>query len=263
MKTKKFDVNSLQIASPCSMDWEKMSGDARKRFCSSCSLNVYNISELTSAEVGALIKKSEGRFCARMYRRADGTVITRDCPVGLRAYRKKVSRLAGAALATVLGLFSSGYGQSGGRQEIDWLTADTLNIQRILNKASENELMGSVYSNHGGVVEGARITFRDAKGKFVFMNVSGSDGNYGGRNFRPGIYTLEIVADGFKPQQIKGVKINARETARLEITLTSLLELTIMGGIRPMEIVMGDIALPTIEKPVPEPAAPPVQPKKP
>jgi hypothetical protein len=35
---------------------------------------------MTAAEAAALIAGREGRLCARLFRRADGTVITADCP---------------------------------------------------------------------------------------------------------------------------------------------------------------------------------------
>src|ERR671916_798746 len=91
-------LNRLRIASPCTVGWERMTGDERVRFCEQCNLHVYNISAMTEAEVASLIKSQEGRLCARLYRRADGTVLTRDCPVGLRALRRRMSKTAGAVL---------------------------------------------------------------------------------------------------------------------------------------------------------------------
>jgi len=52
-------------------------------------LNVYNFAEMTRDEVRDLLARTEGRVCARLYRRADGTVLTRDCPTGLRALRRR------------------------------------------------------------------------------------------------------------------------------------------------------------------------------
>ena len=47
------------------------------------------------------VEEKEGKLCVRFFRRADGTVMTQDCPVGLRAVRLKLARMAGAALALV------------------------------------------------------------------------------------------------------------------------------------------------------------------
>jgi len=87
----------VKVASPCSADWEKMVGDDEVRFCSSCEKNVYNLSALTALEAQALVQEKEGDMCARFYRRADGTMLTADCPSGAR--KKWVTR---AAAATVL-----------------------------------------------------------------------------------------------------------------------------------------------------------------
>src|SRR5262245_58525824 len=97
---------SLRVASPCHVSWDAMTGTDRVRFCSSCQLNVYNFAAMTGDEVRSLIATSEGRVCGRMYRRTDGTLITRDCPVGLRAVRKRVRRMVGAAFAALLSLSS-------------------------------------------------------------------------------------------------------------------------------------------------------------
>ncbi|HKS17205.1 MAG TPA: hypothetical protein VJU16_07820 [Planctomycetota bacterium] len=58
-----------------------MTGDDRVRYCSDCKLNVYNFSGMTRREVSELIQLEEGRLCVRFYRRKDGTLVTRDCPV--------------------------------------------------------------------------------------------------------------------------------------------------------------------------------------
>ncbi len=97
----RFDIERLLVASPCSVAWEAMAGDERVRHCDSCRLNVYNTAEMTRAEVEAMVLGREGRLCVRMYRRADGTVLTKDCPVGLRAYARRVGRLATAAAGAV------------------------------------------------------------------------------------------------------------------------------------------------------------------
>jgi phosphopentomutase len=66
---------NIRIATPCQTSWESMAGDERVRHCTLCSLNVYNFAEMTRHEVRELLARTEGRVCARLYRRADGTVI--------------------------------------------------------------------------------------------------------------------------------------------------------------------------------------------
>ena len=96
-------LNDLKIASPCPAAWADMDGDDRARFCGSCSKHVYNVSNLTAAEAVSLVEQAEGRTCVRLYRRKDGTVLTADCPVGLRhAVRRRLVRLAMAGVILCL-----------------------------------------------------------------------------------------------------------------------------------------------------------------
>lgn len=84
-------VHNIRIASPCSADWNKMSGDERKRYCGQCRLHVYNISDMNLQEAEALIQGDSGnRLCVQLYRRPDGTVLTRDCPVGVWRIKRKI-----------------------------------------------------------------------------------------------------------------------------------------------------------------------------
>ena len=94
-------LNNIKIASPCSADWNEMFGDSRKRFCGDCSLNVYNLSGMTRDEAEALIMNAEGRVCVRFYRRVDGSIITRDCPVGWARVKQR-TRVYSTAIASLL-----------------------------------------------------------------------------------------------------------------------------------------------------------------
>ena len=93
-------LDRISVASPCSADWNEMAGDDRVRHCGQCRLNVYNVAEMTRQEAEALIRSREGRLCLRFYRRSDGTILTKDCPVGLRAIQRRLVR----AVAAIAGL---------------------------------------------------------------------------------------------------------------------------------------------------------------
>lgn len=97
-------LDNVSIATPCSADWDAMSGDERVRFCGECSLHVYNLSAMTRDEAEALLAKKEGRLCVRLYKRADGTVITQDCPRGLERVRRRM-RIIATAVAGMLSAY--------------------------------------------------------------------------------------------------------------------------------------------------------------
>jgi hypothetical protein len=105
-------LDQITIASPCPANWVEMAGDDRTRFCSQCKLHIYDLSAMSRSEAEAFVREREGRTCVRYFRRQDGTVLTRDCPVGLRAVRQRFTRavaaLAGMCLALISGTLFGG-----------------------------------------------------------------------------------------------------------------------------------------------------------
>ena len=89
-----------------------MIGDERARFCGQCELNVYNLSSMSTLEAESLIARTEGRLCVRYYRRKDGSIITQDCPVGLRRLKQRAARIKRAVASLVIG-FLAGLGFHG------------------------------------------------------------------------------------------------------------------------------------------------------
>jgi len=80
-----------------------MTGDERARFCKLCKLNVYNLSGMMKAEAEELIQAKEGRLCVRYIKRADGTVLTKDCgPVRAQRMRRAVAITITAALTLIV-----------------------------------------------------------------------------------------------------------------------------------------------------------------
>jgi hypothetical protein len=90
-------LENIKVATPCSAEWAKMSGDERTRHCGDCKKNVYNLSEMTRDEAEALLVAKEGRLCVRYFQRADGTILLKDCVVGVRRKRRRRVIVAGAA----------------------------------------------------------------------------------------------------------------------------------------------------------------------
>ncbi|HEY9715399.1 MAG TPA: hypothetical protein V6C72_18140 [Chroococcales cyanobacterium] len=94
-------LENLKIAAPCNASWDDMEGNDRVRACGQCQKNVYNISDMTGDEAEAFLAENGYTVCMRFYQRADGTIITDNCPVGLRKIRDGVKRLARTAAALV------------------------------------------------------------------------------------------------------------------------------------------------------------------
>lgn len=119
-----------RIASPCPATWEDMTGDDKVRYCARCSLHVHNLSAMSAAEAGDLLARHfapdgspiSDRFCGAFFKRPDGTILTRDCPVGLArvriAARKTLARIA-AAFGLLTGIGAAlAWTQRGGMDDV-------------------------------------------------------------------------------------------------------------------------------------------------
>lgn len=86
-------LDRVGVAAPCRARWEDMKGDERVRHCAECNMKVHNISAMARDDAEALLRATIGeRLCIRLYRRADGTIITQDCPVGVAKMRRAARR---------------------------------------------------------------------------------------------------------------------------------------------------------------------------
>jgi hypothetical protein len=89
---------NIRVASPCTADWNQMTGDDRVRHCGTCDKDVFNLSAMTREDAEALVLEKAGDLCARYYQRKDGTILLADCTVGVAQKRKRRVIAAGAAM---------------------------------------------------------------------------------------------------------------------------------------------------------------------
>lgn len=194
IREKQFNVISeVQVATPCAARWEEMVGDEKVRFCQGRQLPVYNLSAMDVEEAAERIAQDDDRLCVRFYRRADGTILTRDCPLGIqKAYQRRafINGMAGAlislgVLGTVLmptqgavarpaahraALFSSALGGDSGRLQV------LLHAGISPNIASPSGVTPLMLAAREGQLEavqlllkrGAEVNRRDEEGNTAF-----------------------------------------------------------------------------------------------
>jgi protocatechuate 3,4-dioxygenase beta subunit len=215
------NVDLLRIATPCPISWEEMTGNRQVRFCDHCRLNVYNISELSRREAEALIVSTEGRLCARLYRRQDGTILTKDCPVGLRTLRMRVSKRAAAVFTAIAGISSVVFGQQSSAR--DGKTACTPQTRITRTNASAGHaatiLSGNVVDANGAAVAGAIITLTNDATKETQKTTANDAGRFQFASLAPADYSITIEAPAFKTHQITNVIVEPGKLVNLETIL--------------------------------------------
>lgn len=68
MKTPgNVNQSSIEIKTPCKENWETMTGDKNKRFCSKCQLNVIDFSTMPPSDIIDYLRNHQGqRICGRI-----------------------------------------------------------------------------------------------------------------------------------------------------------------------------------------------------
>jgi hypothetical protein len=212
-----FGLDNLRVATPCPKAWADMVGDDRVRFCDHCSLDVYNLAELTEKETQSLILASEGKLCARLFRRADGTVITKDCPVGLQALRKRISRRTAAVFATLLGLSSTIFAQHSSGKDSCLQQVRITKTQHVV--PGKSPLSGIVYDPNGAVIPRAAVMVKNTATGVTTAVVANDGGQFTFASLTEGNYSLTIDLPPFKGLTVKDLLLEKSAAVNIDVTL--------------------------------------------
>lgn len=178
-------LDRVTIAAPCPADWDSMPGTDQVRHCGQCNMNVYNLSAMTRLQAEALLRETEGRLCARLYRRADGTIFTESCPPGLRAIGRRISRVAGAAMSAVATLSSATAAQF-----------PMFPIPAALIEA-RSSVTGVVKDATGQGISNAEVVVVRDGSELKLTSITDSVGHFRVESLAMGSYTVRVFVPGF------------------------------------------------------------------
>jgi len=105
-------LGDVEVASPCTADWNGMAGDDQVRFCGLCQKNVYNFAGMTRLEIFELLATTDGSVCGRFYKRPDGTLLTADCPIGRTERARRMARRTWRASVAFAGMLVGAMAQA-------------------------------------------------------------------------------------------------------------------------------------------------------
>jgi len=196
-----------------------MTGDDRIRRCGMCALDIYNISEMSSQEVTDLIRNREGRICIHIYRRADGTVQTRDCPSGLRILGRKTKRAATAVAAAILGLVSITYSQRKSTAKPKLVKPEI--VQSFEGVRGTSVIKGMVTDVNGALVPSIEILlFRGADNKAVKTS-SDVNGLFSFSGLADGIYKIQVAPSrGYSKLIVEGLLVKSNSISDVPLVLS-------------------------------------------
>jgi Carboxypeptidase regulatory-like domain len=226
----------LQVASPCVADWEQMSGNDRIRHCPQCDQSVYNLSAMTVREAAHLVSTHQGRLCVRYYRRADGTMLARDCPRGSRTAVRRASRIAGAALSAAMTVTFAA------AQTTPHESQSLVQIDR-----NESGIVAQVVDAGSAVVPNAQVILINRSTRKEFKGDTDSLGGLRLLHLPAGTYEVSVSSQGSELHR-DVVAIREQEITTLNVTLPVGGGQTVIGevaGGQPMPLVVVDsVAIP-------------------
>jgi hypothetical protein len=106
-------LSQFAIPTPCPMEWDRMPGDERRRYCDACGKHVYNLSAMRPEERASLTAKAlsgDDEVCGRLDHRPDGKLFASDDPPArpvvttAAQYTIRSLMMVIAACATILGI---------------------------------------------------------------------------------------------------------------------------------------------------------------
>ena len=217
-------LNLIKISSPCSADWDSMTGNEQVRFCGHCNLHVHNLSAMTRREAMELVVKSKGRLCARFYRRPDGTVQTAPHPAQLHHIARRASRIAAGAFGAVLSLAANGVAQTSSTagdllqgkvrpavraDESRPATADAFNAS----------ILGRVFDPQPAAIAGASVKLINQQTGLEMTTTSDEEGVFRFQSLAAGVYTLRVEMTGFSSYQVDDFYLQENTERRVKATL--------------------------------------------
>lgn len=200
-------LDNLRTARPCSAVWEQMAGDQRVRHCELCDLNVYNFAEMTRDEIRTLIARTEGRLCARLYRRADGTLLTSDC-------RRRSRR--GRAVAALLAAIALVSGCAGTRNS----QRSAIHIESESSATPQQASFSGVASDESGApLPGVTIRIVDETSGLEITLVTDVNGAFAVASLKAGLYRVEATLAGVNSAIARHVALRENDVTRVRAVL--------------------------------------------
>ncbi|HEV2221890.1 MAG TPA: carboxypeptidase-like regulatory domain-containing protein [Candidatus Acidoferrales bacterium] len=110
-------------------------------------------------------------------------------------------------------------------------------------------IVGTVKDTSGAVIPGASVDVLSVATGTTFSTTTGTDGRYTLANARPGQYTIQVTAKGFRPYKQESVIVEAGRSTSLDITLLVLGQAPPVVTVRRPDLSTNVISVPRVQSP--------------
>jgi hypothetical protein len=211
----------FEITSPCSENWDAMSGNDRIRFCSHCQSSVHDLSTLSRKQIKRLVLRSKGRLCVRY-----SAVNPRPAVTPARVLYKigrRTSMIAASAFSASLSLSTAMAANVSSRQDLGSHLKNVV-AATYLNETSvaggSGRIHGVIFDPNGAVIIGATISLTNVETKDVATVYTDGSGQYNFASMQAGTYNLRVEANGFAPADVPLITLRENDNNRVDQTLS-------------------------------------------
>jgi hypothetical protein len=231
MTTRKNLLDRIEIASPCTANWDEMSGTDQIRYCSECRKYVYNLSEMTRREAEALLASRGNQMCARLIRDLDGTTLNVDSLPPVRLLGWKPGPVASTVVSAIISItpgaaaLANGQSSSHSSQSVD---ASGHKTQRPAPGTLTSTITGIVSDENGAALPGAAVTLTSEASGEVLSQLTSEEGEFRFDGLAARTYIVEIRAKGYNLVKHHDVDLQQGQARRLDVAMEKLIE--VMGA---------------------------------
>jgi hypothetical protein len=89
----------------------------------------------------------------------------------------------------------------------------------LFPQVEQGVILGTLTDPQGARVPNATITFTNQDTNIRVQSSTGPEGNFRSTPLRPGVYTVQAEATGFKTVARSGIRVEIQQEVRLDLTL--------------------------------------------
>lgn len=233
--SQKTTFDSIEVKTPCSEDWNQMSGNSQVRFCSHCAKNVHDISAVTRKQAKKIVAESGGDLCVRYVRHPNGRIKTAEPGFAnqkLHQINYRAARLAAGIVGATLTLASASYAQGNisiNRKSVETVSQSKDKADKPPIETGNGAISGTVTDPQGALVPGVTVTLINTETGEQKSATTDETGFYRFDNLATAPHKIEFVSGGFKKHAVENVTANSGDATKLDAALEINGEMMTMG----------------------------------
>jgi hypothetical protein len=239
MTTRKNLLDRVEIASPCTANWDAMTGTDQIRFCSECRKYVYNLSEMTRREAEALLASRGNQMCARLIRDLNGATLSVDSLPPVRLLGWKPGPVASAVVSAIIsitpgaGVLANGQSPSHSSQSVD---ASGHRTHRPAPGTMTSTITGIVSDENTAPMSGAIVTLTSESTGEALSQLTSEEGEFRFEGLPARTYIVEVRFKGYRVAAHHDVNLQQGEARRFDVAMEKLIAMTGVSFIPPQPL---------------------------